>query len=851
MKAFHTIAVPHRDILQGKLTMDTFAADLWEAFHNRGVAEYRDAALFFQKTYPTEGLSNLLQIIEKRLIGKGGDPVIQIQTPFGGGKTHSLIALMHKAKEWGANRVVIVGTNLSPKETLWGIMEKQLTGKEEKLTEPVAPGKEKIKSLLSQYQPAVILIDELLEYVVKAGGVKVGDSTLAAQTLAFMQELTESVATLEKVCLVVTLPASLIEHYDEKAEKFLIQLQKVSGRIEKIYTPVNEHEIARVIRRRLFSDLKEEEARQVVNKFVQYAQEENILPAGIEPIEYRDRFFDSYPFMPEVIDVLYHRWGSFPSFQRTRGVLRILSLVIYSLKSSNLPYISLADFDLANQEIRQELIKHIGNEYNSILAQDIISADSGSKKIDISLGESYHGLNLATRAATTIFMYSFSGGPERGATLTEIKRCATTLSNSAAVVSDAIEQLKSKLFYTQFQNDKYFFSNTPNLNRIIHNKMENISTDELIASEKELIKNQIDGKRFKVLIWEENSANIPDSEDLKLVILREEKEDVILQIIRNKGNTPRVYCNTIFFLCPVTHEYEGFINSLRRYLAYENLLLDQTIALTERQKKETKDNSQKEKNTAIDLLFRAYQCLLIPSREKYEKDYLGIPAYGDKAKLDERVYEKLKNNKILENISPLVINQKYIARNTYVMTKNLLEMFYKTPGEIRLASKEVLKKAIMEGVDRGDFGLGDVIDGNIVCKFYKKQSEVTFSDTEAIIAKNICEEQIEKEIKDAKRENFVAEPEGSIPYREHKEESDEKSIIQSPYPIKNTLRLNLYDIPKGKLSDIMRMISGLQSKFNKISLTINASDGGISEQDFENSILETIRQLGIKYKEDE
>ena len=106
MKPFHTIAVPHQDILDGKLTMDVFAADLWETHLGRAPAEYKDPATFFKKTYLTQGLKNLLNIVEKRLKGEGGDPVIQIQTPFGGGKTHALIAMYHKAKEWKAKTVV-------------------------------------------------------------------------------------------------------------------------------------------------------------------------------------------------------------------------------------------------------------------------------------------------------------------------------------------------------------------------------------------------------------------------------------------------------------------------------------------------------------------------------------------------------------------------------------------------------------------------------------------------------------------------------------------------------------------------------------------------------------------------
>ncbi|MCK5722645.1 MAG: ATP-binding protein, partial [Gammaproteobacteria bacterium] len=128
MKPFHTIAVPHKDILEGRLTMDVFAADLWEVYRNRGPDEYKDAETFFIKTYQTQGLENLLNVVEKRLLGEGGNSVIQIQTPFGGGKTHALIAMYHKATEWDAKRIVMVGTALGTDDTLWGLMEKQLTG---------------------------------------------------------------------------------------------------------------------------------------------------------------------------------------------------------------------------------------------------------------------------------------------------------------------------------------------------------------------------------------------------------------------------------------------------------------------------------------------------------------------------------------------------------------------------------------------------------------------------------------------------------------------------------------------------------------------------------------------------
>jgi len=123
--------------------------------------------------------------------------------------------MYHKTESWGAKAVVVSGTALGADQTLWGLMEKQLKGKTTKFTAKGAPGKEPILDLLSGAQPVLILMDEILEYATKAAAVKVEASNLAAQTIAFVKDLTEAAGNLEKVCLLITLPSSIIEHYDE------------------------------------------------------------------------------------------------------------------------------------------------------------------------------------------------------------------------------------------------------------------------------------------------------------------------------------------------------------------------------------------------------------------------------------------------------------------------------------------------------------------------------------------------------------------------------------------------------------------------------------------------------------
>jgi hypothetical protein len=858
MTAFHTIAVPHEDILAGRLTLDVFAADLWEVHKDRAPDEYRDPARFFHKTYQTEGLRNLLAVVEKRLRGEGGDPVIQIQTPFGGGKTHALIAMYHKAAEWGANRVVVVGTPMAPTDTLWGQIAEQLTGSRAGFDGQTAPGREALRELLDAHQPLLILMDEVLEYATKAAGVPVGSSTLSAQTLAFLQELTEAASTLERVCLAVTLPSSILEHYDEGAERLFRQLQKVAGRVEKIYTPVQEHEITQVIRRRLFSSIDEKRTGQIVAKFLDYAVGESLLPAGVEPSEYRQHFETSYPFLPEVVDVLYQRWGSLTSFQRTRGVLRLLSLVIHALKEREIPYITLADFDLANQEVRRELLKHIGPEYDSVIAADVTGQEAGARKVDGELGAAYQGLRLGTRVATAIFLYSFSGGVERGATLGEVKRSATTTGNPASLVAEAVELLKSRhLFYVRQQSGKYFFTNEPNLNRILLTRMENIEPGEIAAEEEALLKTRVGGRWFKVFIWPTSDADIPDTPELKLLFLQERDDTLMATILKQKGTIPRVHCNTPFFLVALENERLALEMLIRKSLAYETLAGDATLSLTADQQKEIKDGLKKARGDLAEAVRRTYRQLFIPARDGLKELDLGIPTYGEDKPLDEEVYDKLRlDGEILERIVPLVIKERYLRDQEYVLTEQLAQAGLRTPGETRVVSQTAWEVGIAEGVRQGLFGLGTLEDNQPICRYFGKKEEpfVGLAGSEVIIQAGICH---------AQRAAQQATGTGQTPYRPPEvpgtpvQEPGLTGVGQPPGGVgpeagrrvptlpRRHLRLR-FTVPKGKVSGLMGVMNLLQHKFDQLDVVLAAEHGEISEQEYEDKIQEAFRQLGIE-----
>ncbi|MEO0264541.1 MAG: DUF499 domain-containing protein [candidate division WOR-3 bacterium] len=842
MISFTEIAIPHRDILEGRFTLDAYASDLWDVSKGIAPEEYRERETFFDRTFETEGLKQIVSSAEKRLKGELSDPVVQLQTPFGGGKTHTLIYLYHKAKEWNANVFVFSGDKISAKEsTIWEEMEKQLRGKVDLFEGKVPPGGDQLKSFLGQYEPLLILMDEVHAYLVGAQGVKVEDSNLATQTLLFIQILTSAVRSMKQTALFLSLPASS-PYADPESEKLLNELKKIIGRSERVYAPVSDEEVADVIRRRLFSRVDENRAKKIVKEFIDYAERENILPRGLEKAHYRDRFLKSYPFQPEVIDVLYKRWGSFPTFQRTRGVLRLLALVVHSLIGLRRPYIRLADFNLKNESIRRELIKHIGPEYDSIIAQDITSETSGARKADNAVGGSYKAYYFGTAVATTIFMYSFSGAGQRGASLTEIKLSASDPAVSSSIVVETIEKLKQNLFY--LADEGLFFKNRPNLNKVLIEKMESIVDDKIESLERELLKSEIK-KSFDSYLWPQNSKDIPDTPTIKLVVLR--RENGMKEIYENYGDRPRIYKNTIIFLVSEPSERVKFETELKKFLAWKMIEKDDSLSVTPEQKKEILQRLNQAESSTRALLRNLYRKIIVPTKDGFKQIDLGIGTYGKDRSIDQEVYERLKTEgELVVSLAAKVLLDKYLRERDYVETKKILDAVLKVPGEIRIPSEEVLKNAIKVGVREGLFGLGRLDGIQVKCTCFKEDCEVNYGDDEVLIKSELCERRKAEDLYETMETDLKTfAGRDSLP-------ASEPSFPPKEIDLFSSIKLEV-KIPLGKFSDFVRTVKFISTRFRNIDVkvSVEAFDGDISKADYEDKIKEAFRQSGIILEKEE
>ncbi|MDZ7295829.1 MAG: DUF499 domain-containing protein [candidate division KSB1 bacterium] len=869
MKSWTQVVTPHIDIRTGKLDESVFAADLSDVVAERGPLEYRDAATFFRKTYPTQGLLNLLAAMRGRLSGVGsGEAVIQIQTPFGGGKTHSLIALYHFIKHGdelsdsgamaeileraGAGSVpkaavvTFVGTNADPLKgrTPWGELAQQL-GRYDLLQEHDkkrrAPGKDLLHNVLSA-QPTLILMDEIAEYAVKAKDFR-------DQVVAFYQELTETVKVLPHAALVVTLPSSA--PYGEDGERALHELQQVFKRVESIKTPVEGEEIYEVIRRRLFEDTGDpQEIRRAAEEFFElYRQQGDDLPKEVREPAYRDRMRKAYPFHPELIDVLFERWSTFTDFQRTRGVLRLLGQLVSELYQAQhpAPVISPAHLTLTNPAVRGEFLRHIGNEYQGVIASDIAGPNAKAERMDREMGSEYARFGVAGGLARAIFFASFSGSEKRGVGIQRLRLALLQPGLPPAIIADALRRLEEELWYLHVESGSYQFSSQPNLNRVLVEKEEAVPPEQ-ITEEMRARLEKLAGSELRVTLWPQTSQDVPDTKELKLAMLSPEhtrkgaeSEAFARELLEKCGQTFRTYRNTLLLLTADAAELASARQQIKRYLAYRAIRDDKALLrqLSEENKNVLNNKLKDAEGGIAHQLLSAYRHLAKADEHGIRWLDLGLPTVGARPSLAHRVREYLRGEDLLlAKISPRRILEK--ALNEAEQEKpvdEIYEAFLRYPNLPMLERKEVLLEAMAQGAQEGTFGvrIGERV-------FFRERPSLSESGAEAILVR-------EPGVPDQPSSGTTGEEQpGTQPTPKVAEGGGEPT-----QPAAMTTRtIHAYHlqatIPWDKFSEFVRgVVMPLRQDEAELKIEVRLearAEGGIKQSTLEQKVRETLRQIG-------
>ena len=536
LASWRNVVEPHPDVRSGTYPQAEFAADLWQVFKGSGSLEYRDPVEFFRRTYVTEGLRQLLTGALSRLSKDGGDPVIELQTTFGGGKTHSLLALYHLfsgieasklpniepvLKETDAappetvHRAVLVGNKISPGKsstksdgtevnTLWGELAWQLGesagGNGKEAYQMVAaddhhrtnPG-DTLNALFERYNPCLILIDEWVAYARQlhdAPDMPGGDFDTQ---FTFAQTLTEAVRSTEGAMLVVSVPSSDIEVGGERGKEALERLSHIVRRSQSPWRPATSEESFEIVRRRLFQEIPAERFRHrdaVIRSFSSMYQENTgDFKAEAREKEYERRMEAAYPIHPELFDRLYDDWSSLERFQRTRGVLRFMAKVIHHLwenDDENL-LIMPSTVPFHSSPVQTEIMNNLTDNWRPVIEKDIDGANSLPHRIDEN-NPSLRRYSAARRVARTIFMGSApkKGTGKQGISNQQIRLGCVQPGETIATFGDALRRLSDKATHLYVNENQYWYDTQPTVTRTARDRKV-----QFLEQKEHLVRNEI------------------------------------------------------------------------------------------------------------------------------------------------------------------------------------------------------------------------------------------------------------------------------------------------------------------------------------------------------------------------
>ncbi|MBB6333589.1 DUF499 domain-containing protein [Schaalia hyovaginalis] len=782
LKPWREVIRPHDDVARGEFTASEFAADLHLVHTGQAVGdEYANPVEFFTRTYLTEGLRDLLSRALRRLSGDtGASPVINLQTNFGGGKTHSMLALYHlfsgtsasafpqevqelitdngnpNLAHLGVQRVALVGTYLkagSPQikpdgtevRTLWGELAWQLGGREayEIIAEDDRAGTnpgEALRTLIQRYSPALILIDEWVAYARQL----VTDKELPAGSFdtqfTFAQSLTEIVRSVPGVMLVVSIPASDagtdgkgndIEIGGTNGQLALERLQNVIRRVADQWRPSSKDESFEIVRRRLFQEPNaaglatiSTVARSFANL---YRNNTALFPrdAASPNDDYEKRIRASYPLHPELLDRLYEDWSALERFQRTRGVLKLVSSIVHELwaQGDTSALILPGNVPLDATTVNTDLTQYLEDQWKPIIDADIDGTGSTAHHIDLdrpNLGQRF----VTQRIARTIFL---GAAPRTTSTRKGIDKQYVWL--GTAVPGDtlgnfgsALELLAQRSAYFYEEQGHYWFDTQPSVTKTANDYAERLREDpETVWNEiaERLKSEERESSVFsRVHIAPASSAEIPDLEDTRLVIAhpryvrrRQDGDDSaahtwVREAIETKGASQRIHRNALIFLLADKTALESLEAATRSYLGWKRVqATSDTLNLTAQQRKQTDDSVARFNQTVSDRIRDTFVWALYPEQldatKPFELVSERVPDSGGRS-LAERVSTKLRREDqlITELGAPILGATLHTELRTLwdergeISVGELWGYFTRYPYMPRLVQRDVLDRAI-------------------------------------------------------------------------------------------------------------------------------------------------------------
>ncbi len=814
LKPWREVISPHKDVLEGSFQEAEFAADLSKVARGTATQEYQDPALFFERTFITEGMALLLDSVIKRMAGKGGDPVVQLKTAFGGGKTHAILSAYHLAKGEkpvselsGVNTIidkagvtdlpkarvaVLDGNALSPSQprkygsvtvnTLWGELAWQIGGEkgyqllEKADKEGTSPGKEILAELFRTYSPVVALMDETVAYVRQFEAGKSYAGGTFESNLAFIQALTEAAGHVKTACVLASLPESDMEAGGERGKQALKSIEHIFHRIEAIWKPVATEEGFEIVRRRLFTPVSDENScHEVCRAFAEMYAGANGYPSETKESTYLNRLKTAYPIHPEVFDRLYEDWATLENFQRTRGVLRLMAMIVYRLWSDGNKDLMIlpGSFPLYDVQIRNELIRYLPQGWEPVVERDVDGPRAEPTKID-ERDPLSGSVQAARKVARSVFLGSSpstSGQKIRGINSEHIRLACCQPGQQVGRFDDAVRHLNDQLHYLYSGNENYWYDTQTNLRREAEDRIARFDLDEhLLPEVKKRLASIFRGNGiFAGIHIFTPHEDIMDDTQLRLVVfpLRQShspKKDSLAireaqEYLSQRGSQPRLNQNRLVFLVADEDTKNAVYDQTKRFLAWQSILQDKdALNLDQHRIREATRNQKEADDRLHGALRETYKWALAPYQEKNGKGLGSIKweelriSTGD-TNPTEAIARKLKDDEV---VIPQwagihlagVLNEWYFKENSNeVSVRTLWNDFCRYTYLPRLVDENVLLHAISDGIQSRDFFAyaSGKEEGRYVGLKFATSAMVFMDDSGVVVKKEAALKQIEAE----------------------------------------------------------------------------------------------------------
>ena len=777
MKTIFDTCEPRSEVLGGELREEIFAARLKDVIEGNADDVYWDPAIFFDNTYPTEGLKILLEEALGRLTSAkpGNNAIIRLETAFGGGKTHNLIGLYHAAGGYkpgsvfvddslipalGAVQTVgIVGSDLQPSDgldhgdattyTLWGELAYQLGGvkgyadAEAGDRNRSAPGTGLLETLIGD-EPTLIMLDEVARHLraAKTTPTATGKSDLAEQTVAFLMSLFEFAASKEHVVVVLTLADSsdAFGQETEELHRELAETQRISARQERVITPTSETEIPAIVTHRLFKsvdlDAAGETAKAYADSYRQLIEQETNLPQRALRAEYAEEMSADYPFHPELLNTLNRKTSTIPNFQKTRGALRLLAMVIRRLWETKPPDTYLIHpfhLDLGVEDIANDLTSRLDRPaFKQVVEADIVSSKAGSPAHAQVFDQSWIQAGkppYTYRVATTVFLHSLTQGIASGVDPADLLLGVLVPGDDPLLPHKAAERLYDKGWFFEWDGRRYRFKTEPSLNKIVTDEMGMVGRTKAKEELDSRIRHVWKSGVLKVVPFPQEASDVDDDAKLpKLVILHYDAATVtatehtppelVCKIADHSGTLEgyRRFRNNVLFLVADEERVDDLVEIAQRYLAIARITGDaeRMGEFNEEQRKKLKKMGEASELEVRVAITRAYRHLYFPRADAPQRDsnltHEILPAQDQgEVRQDQSavVLRALKQQqKTLTGDSPTlaaayVRSRAWDANQVSVTTEELRKAFARRLGLPILLDLNQLKKTILNGVRNG------------------------------------------------------------------------------------------------------------------------------------------------------